>query len=80
MIVLQYLYEGLLIPHIPFHSLLKISYSFLKWRTLERRLWRMVRKVLLTIGKIRLIIGRIVMKIGLMIGRIVIMIGMLEVI
>ena len=67
--------EGLLVPHMPFHSLLKIYHSFFKWRTLEGRLWSIVRKVLLII---RLMIGRIVMVIRLMIGRILIMIGMLE--
>jgi len=57
----------------------KISHSFLKWRILKRRLWSMVRKVLLIIERIRLMI-MIGMVIGLMIGRIVIMIGMLEVV
>jgi len=69
-----------MVPNKPFLSLLKISHSFLKWRTLEGRLWSMVRKVWLIIEIIRLMIERIVMVIGLMIGRIVIMIGMLVVV
>jgi len=73
------LYERLLVPHKPFHILLKINHSFLKWRILEGRLLSMVRKVWLIIERIRLMIV-IGMVIGLMIRRTVIMIGMLEVI